>query len=176
MMDMAGRVGLAILKALVELEDEKIDQDSINDILFKIRFWLPPEDPDVMASIKAATSKDEKTRASLSTGNAFAKDLSSAILEMQVLIGVHGSLLSELMEASVQHMADELLGKKMFGDKGLGIKFPELSQKLDALQQAPGDLAKDHQGLVEEANVLLSSAKVTLACQSGPLPQCQCVN
>ena len=167
MEDMAKNLAAAIFSAVEEFNDSDLGKDSFFESFSEqVRPWLNTQDPDVQGRVVNLMNRRSSLWTTSSPGPI--EDLRNAVVAMQLLIGMKGSLLhGKLWSCSVEKI------KELTAGLTLGAAFSSLDSSFTTWQKSTDTnchLTDEVKGLVAEAELLLQAAKIVLACQSGCLP------
>lgn len=164
-----------LLAALENLEDGH-DKLELDFAIVQVKPWLDLKDKSTLASIKNVI---RKVKSGSKEAAQLPSELNQAMLELQDVIGLKGSELCRLTDASTQKIKDTV-----YAMNTLGTCFANLESKYTTwIKSVPSEdqMSEDQKSLNEDMNSLMMTAKILLACQScvsiamtKQKHQCQC--
>ena len=168
---MAKNLAAALLSAVEQRADSDLSENCLFETFSEqVRPWLDTNDSNVQDRIDKLMSRRSSLRTALAPGPS--EDLRNAVVAMQMLIGVKGSLLhGKLWGSSVEKM------KELTSGLSLGTAFSSLDSSLTTWQKSTdtkAQMTEEAKSMVAEAELLVQAGKVVLACQSGCLPAAEC--
>eukprot|EP00434_Breviolum_minutum_P008509 symbB.v1.2.007507.t1/scaffold444.1/size204903/7 len=149
-----------LLAALENLEDGH-DKLELDFAIVQVKPWLDLKDKSTLASIKNVI---RKVKSGCKEAAQLPSELNQAMLELQDVIGLKGSELCRLTDASTQKIKDTV-----YAMNTLGTCFANLESKYTTwIKSVPSEdqMSEDQKSLNEDMNSLMMTAKILLACQS----------
>ena len=161
----AKRIGLAILLQLDTVKLSELDWNIIGNLAIQIKPWLDLKDGAVESKFNDIMNRKNSSWEEEMSGPAEA--LCQAVLSIERLIGVKGSLLDVYSACSIDKMFSISQNLSTLGDAYVSLDGMHLAWQKSVDESTP--LSDKIKSLAEEAELLLHRGKIILACHSGLL-------